>query len=197
MSSLKKHAFSPAPVPIALQDFAPNVELTYRDHTYTLRDNTVRATLTSAVIDTPLHHNHYFTPPTSHYIVIDKLNFSTTPSTPCLQAAAQPSSDSHLKSQLTNTKTHRNLQENNADFTALHTPDFWLLTQQDRILVKGGLRISLTTIESALMRHQTKWRVCYLPPSRLSSEISTFSIENFASQHIFREIFSSSSHYPL
>ncbi|KAA6170419.1 MULTISPECIES: helix-turn-helix domain-containing protein [Pseudomonas] len=152
MSSLKKHAFSPAPVPIALQDFAPNVELTYRDHTYTLRDNTVRATLTSAVIDTPLHHNHYFTPPTSHYIVIDKLNFSTTPSTPCLQAAAQPSSDSHLKSQLTNTKTHRNLQENNSDFTALHTPDFWLLTQQDRILVKGGLRISLTTIESALIK---------------------------------------------
>ncbi|MCK6190080.1 MULTISPECIES: winged helix-turn-helix domain-containing protein [unclassified Pseudomonas] len=33
-----------------------------------------------------------------------------------------------------------------------HPQDFWLLTQHDRTLVKGGLRISLTAIESALIK---------------------------------------------
>lgn len=38
------------------------------------------------------------------------------------------------------------------DRTQLHPQDFWLLTQHDRTLVKGRLRISLTTIESALIK---------------------------------------------
>jgi DNA-binding winged helix-turn-helix (wHTH) protein len=38
------------------------------------------------------------------------------------------------------------------DRTQLYPQDFWLLTQHDRTLVKGGLRISLTAIESALIK---------------------------------------------
>ena len=42
--------------------------------------------------------------------------------------------------------------EINNERTQLYPQDFWLLTQHDRTLVKGGLRISLTTIESALIK---------------------------------------------
>ncbi|PIB53211.1 helix-turn-helix domain-containing protein [Pseudomonas sp. 2822-17] len=43
-------------------------------------------------------------------------------------------------------------QQSGADRTQVYPQDFWLLTQHDRILVKGGLRIALTTIESALIK---------------------------------------------
>ncbi len=47
---------------------------------------------------------------------------------------------------------HVHPPEINADRSQLYPQDFWLLTQHDRILAKGGLRISLTAIESALIK---------------------------------------------
>lgn len=48
--------------------------------------------------------------------------------------------------------THTRPADKKPESTHLYPQDIWLLTQHDRILVKGDLRISLTTIESALIK---------------------------------------------
>lgn len=79
------------------------------------------------------------------------LHSITLPSQP-FDATRQDSRTSLPKDQHPAANTHTRPPEIAAQTTQLYPQDFWLLTQHDRTLVKGGLRISLTTIESALIK---------------------------------------------
>lgn len=151
MSSLKKHVFTSTPVIIALQDFAPNAASAYCDNTYALRSSPAEETPTSPTTGNPLRHKHSFTPQLVHYVVIDKLNVSPPLSAPVFQTLGQPSRIPAFNDYSSTART-QNTQKNSADKLPVHTTDFWLLTQHDRTLVKDGLRISLTTLESALIK---------------------------------------------
>ncbi|CRM48681.1 MULTISPECIES: winged helix-turn-helix domain-containing protein [Pseudomonas] len=114
MSSLKKHAFTPAPPAIALHDFTPNAELFHYD---------------------------------LNALATHVLTFS------------QPFNSARQESRMPSPKIADSPPHNHTRPTdnQLETPhpsaqDVWLLTQHDRILVKGDLRISLTSIESALIQ---------------------------------------------
>ena len=72
--------------------------------------------------------------------------------TPPFDAPWQDAKISMPKDQHITANNHTRTPEITTDRTQLYPQDFWLLTQHDRTLVKGGLRISLTTIESALIK---------------------------------------------
>ncbi len=128
MSSLKKHAFTATLPAIALQDFTPNAEL----FQYDLTPSTLLPNLqpSRSRLNT--------------YVITHSLGLFSKPSSAARQEMPKgPDSAPN---------NHTRTAEINAERTALYPQDFWLLTQHDRTLVKGGLRISLTTIESALIK---------------------------------------------
>ncbi|PFG24471.1 DNA-binding winged helix-turn-helix (wHTH) protein [Pseudomonas lurida] len=132
MSSLKKYAFTPTLPAIALQDFSPNAELFYYDL------NAARATDTG---DNTLLFNHRTTSPHDHlglttYVITHTITFPSYPFGAVRQESRMPMPEDYDRT------------PNNPTLP----PDVWLLTQHDRTLVKGGLRIALTTIESALIK---------------------------------------------
>ncbi|NWC96624.1 MULTISPECIES: winged helix-turn-helix domain-containing protein [unclassified Pseudomonas] len=152
MSSLKKHTFTSTYPSIALQDFTPNVAFLHYDvDSGPLVETAEKPSEVSA----------------SSYAVTNEQNFNLWLSN-YVAAKRLYEANNRLTRQLYDTSknpkvTARNSEPvgpdlNNTATTmthatpALRTHDVWLLTQQDRALVKGGLRISLTTIESALIK---------------------------------------------
>ncbi|WP_460164750.1 winged helix-turn-helix domain-containing protein [Pseudomonas sp. S1_G07] len=141
MSSLKKYAFTPTLTAIALHDFTPNAELFHYDMNAQAAD--AHPQLNAS--DRPEAHlrlNTYFI---THSLSLPSQGFNATrqesrASTPTPNAPDSPP-DNRART-----------QEISTERPQLHPQDFWLLTQHDRTLVKGGLRISLTTIESALIK---------------------------------------------
>lgn len=144
MSSLKKHAFTPTLPAIALKDFTPNAELFHYDP--------IAATPLDGLDNNPVL-SHLRTTAGEQQNIPQRLNTYvithrlTLPSQPFI--AARQESRTPAESAPNN---HTRTQDISPDRTQLHPQDFWLLTQHDRTLVKGGLRISLTTIESALVK---------------------------------------------
>lgn len=139
MSFLKKHAFTSNLTAIALHDFTPNAELFHYDMNAQAADT--RPQLNAN--DKPQAHprlNSYFI---THSLTLPSQAFNATRQEPRMPSPKAPDSP----------PDHRVCsQETSAEQPQLHPQDFWLLTQHDRTLVKGGLRISLTTIESALIK---------------------------------------------
>ena len=64
----------------------------------------------------------------------------------------QPYNKLELNVQLHSTDRPQKALATQTEKPPLQAPDYWTFTQHDRMLVKGGLRISLTTIESALIK---------------------------------------------
>lgn len=134
MSSLKKHAFTTTLPAIALQDFTPNAELFHYD---------LNAADEPPVLSPAQQTLARF----NTYVITHTLRLPSLPFNAARQESRMPTSKDQEKS--------NNLPrppEISAERTQLYPQDFWLLTQHDRTLVKGGLRISLTTIESALIK---------------------------------------------
>ncbi|MGF6098521.1 winged helix-turn-helix domain-containing protein [Pseudomonas sp. 18175] len=144
MSSLKKHAFTPTLTAIALKDFTPNTELFHYDSsaptTVENRDNNrVFSHLHISAGDTqPITQRH------TTYVITHTLTLPSQPFNAARQESRTPADNV--------ADNHTRTQDISPDRTQLHPQDFWVLTQHDRTLVKGGLRISLTTIESALVK---------------------------------------------
>jgi len=137
MSSLKKQTFVTVNPSIALHDFTPNVAFLHYDIDSvpsTDIKNTPPSTGGYGITSDPTSFNLWL----SNYVAAKKLYEASSRLTQQLHAVTP-----YLNSETSETCTTK---------TALRAPDFWLLTQQDRMLVKGGLRISLTTIESALIK---------------------------------------------
>ncbi|UHH32504.1 helix-turn-helix domain-containing protein [Pseudomonas veronii] len=148
MSSLKKHLSTATPVFIPLPDFASNVELLYGDIACPPRTKTAETQTTS----TPLFGNQYFN---SHYTnnsTIEKPDSANNASTPVIYKTLQPYNKLELNVQLHSTDRPQKALATHTEKPPLQAPDYWTFTQHDRMLVKGGLRISLTTIESALIK---------------------------------------------
>lgn len=148
MSSLKKHTFSPTLAAIALQDFTPNAELFQYDID--------TLALTHTADKNPTFPNLPFsasTPQSSGsrlntYVITHTISLFSKPSNAARQESRMPTpieQDSGSNSPAFSL-------EINTQRTQLHPQDFWLLTQHDRTLVKDGVRISLTTLESALIK---------------------------------------------
>lgn len=144
MSSLKKYAFTPTLPAIALQDFTPNAELFHYD---------LNAPATTTVADNNLVFTHRQAHPSENrlvntYVITHTLTLPSQPFNAVRQESRMPTP----KDDDSAPKNHTFHPETASDRTQLYPQDFWLLTQHDRTLVKGGLRISLTTIESALIK---------------------------------------------
>lgn len=148
MSSYKKYAFTPTLTAIALHDFTPHAELFHYDMnapaaTDIADKNQVLSHLhLSACEQQPTH------PRIKTYVITHTI---TLPSQP-FNATRQESRMLTPKDHDGAPKNHIRAAQVNAESTHLASQDVWLLTQHDRALVKGGLRISLTTIESALIK---------------------------------------------
>jgi DNA-binding winged helix-turn-helix (wHTH) protein len=135
MSSLKKHAFTTTLPAIALQDFTPNAELFHYE---------LNAADVAPLLSNPQQtHSRLNTYVITHSLRLPSIAFN---------AARQESRMPTSKDQDSTLNNHTRPPEISAERTQLYPQDFWLLTQHDRTLVKGGLRISLTTIESALIK---------------------------------------------
>lgn len=134
MSSLKKHAFTATLPAIALQDFTPNAELFHYELT---------APKTSSFLEPQPTRTRFNT-----YVITHSLGLHAQPVNAARQASRMPAPEAPDSPPTPHTRT----TEINSERPQLHPQDFWLLTQHDRTLVKGGLRISLTTIESALIK---------------------------------------------
>jgi len=89
---------------------------------------------------------HDFTPPTALY------SCALTLPSHAFNAVRQESREPVSRDEDSAAHNPVYLPEIKSERTQLPPQDFWLLTQRDRTLVKGGLRISLTTIESALIK---------------------------------------------
>ncbi|AKS09597.1 winged helix-turn-helix domain-containing protein [Pseudomonas trivialis] len=144
MSSLKKYAFTPTLPAIALQDFTPNAELFQYD---------VNALSTAEIADKTHGVGHRHSSPTKQprlntYVITHTITLPSHSFTVVQQESRMPMP----KDQDSTPIKHTRPPEISPERTQLYPQDFWLLTQHDRTLVKGGLRISLTTIESALIK---------------------------------------------
>ena len=148
MSSLKKHLSSAAHVFISLPDFASNAELLYGDLVCPPPTKTAEGQATS----TPSLANHYFNPQYAHYPAFEKLENFNTAAKPVIYKTLQPYNKPELNVQLFAAEKHQKTLATHTEKPPTQAPDFWVFTQHDRMLVKGGLRISLTTIESALIK---------------------------------------------
>lgn len=137
MNSLKKQTQATVNPSIALHDFTPNVTFLHYG---------VDSELPTATKQTPpaTHAYGIASEPTSFNLWLSNYITAKKP----YETNHQPIQKLHTFTPALNSDT----PETCTTKTALRTPDFWLLTQQDRTLVKGGLRISLTTIESALIK---------------------------------------------
>ena len=140
MSSFKKHTFAPTLASIALQDFTPNAEFFHYD---------LNASTTTDPADTnPAFSQPQIPPRFDIYIITHTLNLPSQLLSAKRQESRMPTAKAPDSAPNNQTRT----QEISAERTPLYPQDFWLLTQHDRALVKGDLRISLTTIESALIK---------------------------------------------
>jgi len=144
MSSLKKHAFTPTLAAIALRDFTPNAELFHYDlNTFAPieTDPKIRA-------NNPQHCNSDDNRRLTTYVITHTLGLPSHSFNAVRQESRLPMPTGHDSTPNSPTQP----ADITSERTQLHPQDFWLLTQHDRTLVKGGLRISLTTIESALIK---------------------------------------------
>ena len=144
MSSLKKYAFTPTLPAIALHDFTPNAELFHYD---------VNAAATShadaeQLLFNPRSASPNTTPRLNTYVITHTRILPSHPFNAVRQESRVPLPKDHDSAP----NNHTPPPEINPERTQQYPQDFWLLTQHDRTLVKGGLRISLTTIESALIK---------------------------------------------
>ncbi|TFY85643.1 winged helix family transcriptional regulator [Pseudomonas kairouanensis] len=144
MSSLKKHAFTPTLPAIALKDFTPNTELFHYDPSAVTPLESLDNNLVLSHLRITADESKHIAKRLNTYVITHRF---TLPS-PLFHSARQ---ESRAPAE-SDDNTHTRAQDINPDRTQLHAQDFWLLTQHDRTLVKGGLRISLTTIESALVK---------------------------------------------
>nr|WP_314565090.1 winged helix-turn-helix domain-containing protein [uncultured Pseudomonas sp.] len=144
MSSLKKYAFTSTVPAIALQDFTPNAELFPYD---------AGAPATTEITDRKrgVSHQHY-SPGEHSWLNTYVMAHTITPPSLFSAAVRQESRIPMPKDHDSTPKNHTSTPEITPERTQPYPQDFWLLTQHDRTLVKGGLRISLTTIESALIK---------------------------------------------
>lgn len=144
MSSLKKHVFTPTLSAIALQDFSPNAELFNYD---------VNAPILIESDDNERVFNQRQASPNDHprlntYVITHTLTLPSYPFNAVRQESRTPVPKDHDSAP----NNHIHLPEINLEQNQVYAQDSWLLTQHDRTLVKGDLRISLTTIESALIK---------------------------------------------
>lgn len=152
MSALKKHPSTTMTTFITLPDFASNTELLYDDIACPSRATPEEHPATSPATSTPSLAKHYFNQRCTNYPAIEKFNNPHTVSTPDPYNKLQPYNNLDFKVQLRSVDRHQKTLNTYTEKPAVHAPDFWILTHHDRMLVKGGLRISLTTIESALIK---------------------------------------------
>ncbi|WP_416376036.1 winged helix-turn-helix domain-containing protein [Pseudomonas extremaustralis] len=146
--SLKKYYFTSQLAAIGLPDFTPNADFFHYD---------VNApSMADSAEGTPLlAHPHVdggdpqpIRQRLSTYIFTHSISLPSHPFNTVRQESRMPTPKDH-----DSTRHHPALAEQTGtEKPHLHPQDFWLLTQHDRALVKGGLRISLTTIESALIK---------------------------------------------
>ncbi|MGC6370821.1 winged helix-turn-helix domain-containing protein [Pseudomonas sp. K2I15] len=152
MSSLKKHTFTSTYPSIALHDFTPNVAFLHYDvDSGPLVETTEKpsdASGNSYAVNSEQNFNLWL----SNYVAAKRLYEANNRLTQQLYDTSKNPKVTALKSELTSPNVNSATTEIVNATPALRTPDVWLLTQQDRALVKGGLRISLTTIESALIK---------------------------------------------
>ncbi|MDY7533805.1 winged helix-turn-helix domain-containing protein [Pseudomonas sp. Bout1] len=152
MSSLKKHTFTSTHPSIALHDFTPSLAFLHYDiDSGPLVETTEKpsdASTSSYAVTNEQNFNRWL----SNYVAAKRLYEANNRLTRQLYDAAKIPKLTALKSDPAPHELTGPAAENATSVPALRTPDVWLLTQQDRALVKGGLRISLTTIESALIK---------------------------------------------
>lgn len=145
MSSLKKHTFTLVHPSIALHDFTPNAAFLNYDpedvHTEPSPEKQpTLASIAYSAAGSPQNFSIWL----NHYLAAKNVSASdNSQTTRQLHAIFQAP-----KKQQQTTE----ISALNSAKTTVRSPDFWLLTQQDRTLVKGGLRISLTAMESALIK---------------------------------------------
>ena len=144
MSSLKKYTFTPTFPAIALKDFTPNAELFHYESTAPTPGVTADKKLVFSHLHITAGEQQQITQRTNTYVITHTL---TLPSQPFNATRKQSKTPTDGPS-----NNHTHFQDISPDSPQLHPQDFWLLTQHDRTLVKGGLRIALTTIESALIK---------------------------------------------
>lgn len=152
MSSLKKHTFTSTYPSIALHDFTPNVAFLHYDvdsgPLVETAEKASDASASSYAVTSEQNFNLWL----SNYVAAKRLYEANNRLTRHLQDTAKNPKISVLKSEPARHELNNTAAETVNTTSALRAPDVWLLTQQDRALVKGGLRISLTTIESALIK---------------------------------------------
>lgn len=152
MSSLKKHTFTSTYPSIALHDFTPNVAFLHYDVDSGPLVETAEKTADASVSAYAVTSEQNFNLWLSNYVAAKRLFDANSRLTRQLYDATKKPKISAFKSAAGSPELNRTAAEHVNATPALRTPDVWLLTQQDRALVKGGLRISLTTIESALIK---------------------------------------------
>ncbi|MDQ0667591.1 two-component system OmpR family response regulator [Pseudomonas sp. W2I6] len=152
MSSLKKHTFTSTYPSIALHDFTPNVAFLHYDVDSGPLIETVEKTSDASTSSYAVTKEQNFNLWLSNYVAAKRLYEASNRLTRQLYDASKKPSITALKSDVTHPALNNTTTETVNSSSALRGPDVWLLTQQDRALVKGGLRISLTTIESALIK---------------------------------------------
>jgi DNA-binding winged helix-turn-helix (wHTH) protein len=152
MSSLKKHTFTSTYPSIALHDFTPNVAFLHYDVDSGPLVETAEKTAESSASSYAVTSEQNFNLWLSNYVAAKRLYEANNRLTRQLYDASKNPKIAVLKSEPGGPDLNNTPAEVVNSTPALRTPDVWLLTQQDRALVKGGLRISLTTIESALIK---------------------------------------------
>lgn len=143
MSSLKKHVFSATLPSIALHDFTPNAELFQYDLSAPAKNPTAKPLVPSHLHVNASDHQRQNAYAITHTFTLPSHTFT---------APQQESRKPTLKDYDTALNHPTCPAEIHPERTQPHPQDFWLLTQHDRTLAKGSLRISLTTIESALIK---------------------------------------------
>lgn len=152
MSSLKKHTFTSTYPSIALHDFTPNVAFLHYDVDSGPWVETAEKTSDSSTSSYAVTNEQNFNLWLSNYVAAKRLYEANNRLTRQLYDTTKNPKITALKSEPGQPDVNSTPAEIIHAAPALRTPDVWLLTQQDRVLVKGGLKISLTTIESALIK---------------------------------------------
>ncbi len=149
MNALKKHLPSTVPDFILLPDFASHAELLYSDIACAPR---AKGAERPPATRTASFANHYFNQHVVQYPVLEHPNSPNASAQPDIYKTLQPYGSQAFNAQLCPADRHQKTPVTQAEKPPVHTPDFWMLTHQDRMLVKGALRISLTAIESAIIK---------------------------------------------
>jgi two-component system OmpR family response regulator len=135
MSLLKKHIPPTSHYSIALHDFTPSaLLLQYEPSSAHVNPVAEKPRLTMDYLFSSADDRRNFKQWLSHYATTQKANKASEFSTEHSAVQNRKSADTAAAKPL------------------LRPQEFWQLTQQDRVLVKGSLKISLTAIESAIIR---------------------------------------------